>query len=1233
MKNIRILIYFILFLAVVVQKVDAQTRTFTQTYTNGQPSTAQCTAWSAFIATLSSSGNYTKMTIKGTYDATGISCTDKTIITAFVAAVKTGGTTTYMSSLTNGHYWSICNRYSGEIWIDPPALCSGSNCPNPGYILRPCIGGTNTNWGGVNTATCGAPTQVMTIEFEMPTKPNDAGISAISTPLCAPDIMVTYNNNGTNTLDSAKINWSVNGTMQTQNKYTTAIPQGGKSVSITLQPTYNFIDGNTYTVKSWTSLPNNKFDSVPSNDTFKITFKYAGPAGVPGLKDTIKCGPGKVLLSAIPVNASDSIVWYNVPTGGNPVGKGKKFLTPTLLLGVNSFYAQAFKIGSATAFANAMTPSVGYGSTYSGGFANITPNKGVMIDSFDVVMTANIQNATWNVYMKTGGYVGFTTTPGSWTKIVNNERARVRQVGTYWRSYIKLPETLLSQGTTYGFYITSTPTTPCSPWCNAAGAITISNPDLVVFQDRISYGATEFANVTTVLNMTLETHYRPASCPSTRAALNVTVKPSPNGAAFIKSTPFQTTQPNTTGSVGSPDIVANGDKLTYEITPPTGYNNADYGTTWIMSGFTLRTKSGRVLPSSYYTPSSPSPSGSSNAKITFTPDSQIIDSSLVMTVSIRDLGPHYCDSLLTRNIFVAPRPTADFKFGQPVCDGDNVIFTNTSSVSSGFLTNKWSFGTGNPADTSTGSDVVFTFPTYGSYDVTLTTTTVPYGYTNSVTIPVVVTEIPKIGFKVYNACIGDSVGFVNSTTISKGTIVYKWDFGNGTSSAKVSPKQKYLAAGGYKVTLTATSNGCSQTLTRNAQQFARPVAKFSLPQVLCDKTDITFTNGSTIAIGNMGYTWNFGDGAVSGFANPVHSYATPGPKVVKMKVVSEFGCADSATKTLVLSEAPNANFNYSSACNLSPTAFTFTGSQPSGSLTTFLWDFAGEGISNVENPNKLFSVTGKKLITLTLTSLNKCSDKISKEIDVKLQSKANFDVADVCMGEEVVFTNKSSVAAGSLIYNWKFGDGFTSASQAPRHLYTAGTSQTYNVTLVAIVPGGCSDSINKPVTVNTKPNADFTFSTSGRLVNFNAAQPGNTTYQWNFGEGGTSSNPSAQYHYLNSWESYKFIACLTVVNAAGCLSKSCKDVTLTNGVDDLDKANGISIYPNPNKGNFTITIEEPKSDISIAVYNLLGEVIKLIETNPLKSTYSVDLPVANGIYLVKITNGGMIFTQKVTVNK
>jgi hypothetical protein len=154
-----------------------------------------------------------------------------------------------------------------------------------------------------------------------------------------------------------------------------------------------------------------------------------------------------------------------------------------------------------------------------------------------------------------------------------------------------------------------------------------------------------------------------------------------------------------------------------------------------------------------------------------------------------------------------------------------------------------------------------------------------------------------------------------------------------------------------------------------------------------------------------------------------------------MKAVSEFGCVDSSTQTLNSSRVSKADFSWGAACNLTNTVFNFTGSTFRNSFYCFNWDFAGEGTTTVQNPSKLFSVVGKKMVTLKMISNNGCSDVITKEVNVKLQSKADFDASDVCEDDDAVFVNKSVVSAGNLNYSWKFGDASNSGSQSPRHRY------------------------------------------------------------------------------------------------------------------------------------------------------------------------------------------------------
>jgi hypothetical protein len=129
--------------------------------------TEQKDAWTAFKAQLTPDNQYYSIHISGSLDPVGVTCADPAQAAAFANLLNTN-TSGIVSC--DGHEWALCaSRYDGEVWIDPPELCSGSNCPDPGAIIRPGI--ENSNWGGVGTATCLAPSQTMRLEFNADIEP------------------------------------------------------------------------------------------------------------------------------------------------------------------------------------------------------------------------------------------------------------------------------------------------------------------------------------------------------------------------------------------------------------------------------------------------------------------------------------------------------------------------------------------------------------------------------------------------------------------------------------------------------------------------------------------------------------------------------------------------------------------------------------------------------------------------------------------------------------------------------------------------------------------------------------------------------------------------------------------------------------------------------------------------------------------------------------------------------
>jgi PKD repeat protein len=714
----------------------------------------------------------------------------------------------------------------------------------------------------------------------------------------------------------------------------------------------------------------------------------------------------------------------------------------------------------------------------------------------------------------------------------------------------------------------------------------------------------------------------------------IDIKPAPHSFKLSQGPTFNGYYED--GSMVKPDVTVPGQVIEYNVDNPARFANGDYDTEWELVEFAI-TENGTVTTG---VDLKVKPSTGVVGVLEYDPDPSMADSLVFVgfTVTDKDNG---CDSTFGRWVYVPHTPVVAWSAANG-CDGDIVPFVNNTTQGTGATEYMWDFG--DPAsgadNTSTISDPVHRFTTYGTYTINVTAWNFDYPkFTYSLSKQIEVYPVPMTNFAVKNACEGVDIEFTNGTTLPAGitgTIDYIWNFGDGSANSNaLNPTHLYANPGGYKVTLSASLNGCVSTITKNANQFATPVADFTVDGK-CNLEDVQFNNGSTIALGSTGYAWDFNDGGVSNLSNPTHSFTDHGDHKVRLTAVSEFGCTDFIEKTFTLNESPKADFDFTDPCSETEIEFTRTGSLPDpGTITSiFEWDFDGERISTRENDKHKFASVGVKKVTLKVSSDNFCSDEITKEFVVKLQAKADFIANDVCDGDEVVFTNKSSVAAGNLEYLWKFADNNTSQQTSPRHLYTLqdpDITEEYQVTLLALVPGGCSDSIAKTVTVNAKPDADFTIARNGRQVDVTPIDQNNAyQYFWRFGEGGKSEKMNTTYRYKVDVDSFDI--CLAVINSAGCISEECRKVKIDLvGLDDLNAQDIFNVYPNPNAGVFNVTVNDPESNVNIVIMDATGKTIKTIDADA-SGKYQVDISdVAAGVYMVQVINGNYAAMQRVTV--
>ena len=724
------------------------------------------------------------------------------------------------------------------------------------------------------------------------------------------------------------------------------------------------------------------------------------------------------------------------------------------------------------------------------------------------------------------------------------------------------------------------------------------------------------------------------------------VKPAPGGGFYEFST--KTTTPNTAiYQRGRPfDITVIDQPVIYDVRAPRIYNNATYGTSSPNNWFATvqaYTQAGKAVTGASLT----APSGSTNLEVQFkTSDATLEDSFVTVVLKVTD-NNNGCDTFIKRRVLIYPSIKANFTFPAKICNGDEVLFTNTSTVNSGAMEHFWNFGTGNAADTSNAPEPVFQFPASGTFKVLLTSKTLPHGFVFTKSYDVDVNAIPTVAFDKANACLGQDLVFTNKTTPN--TAKMTWEFGNGAKATTTDAKYKYNKAGTYNVTLSADLNGCVAKLTQKVYQFEKPTAKFSLVSGSCDNDEFVFSNQTTIGSGLVGSFWNFNDnGSVSTDEAPKYTFSKSGNKNVKLIAMSEFGCKDSMVKSIEVRESPKAGFTNTAACSLTPTEFTNTTADIAGSVANYNWSFGDGTTSKTKSPTKNWSNLGPKNITLLVTLDNGCSDVITKQLNVATQPKANFTATDVCAGDQVVFVNNTTWPQGDISYTWDFGDNTTSTNSDPSKLYNIIQTTSYNVTLYASIAGGCADSITQRVTINESPRTcdfqatpDYGFSYYGikaEPVNTSGVAGGqnNVDYTWVFAGGGTmkSKDVNAAVNYDLQSDGEYTVTMKAVVRQTGCeCSKTKKIIMNRAAVKDLQEV-GVAVYPNPTSADIKVATSETfGANITVNVMSIEGKMVssRTVANEGVMSLNTDGL--SNGVYLVQVTSGSKQVTKKITVQK
>ncbi len=387
---------------------------------------------------------------------------------------------------------------------------------------------------------------------------------------------------------------------------------------------------------------------------------------------------------------------------------------------------------------------------------------------------------------------------------------------------------------------------------------------------------------------------------------------------------------------------------------------------------------------------------------------------------------------------------------------------------------------------------------------------------------------------------GCSPLIVNFQDLSTGTPTsWSWDFGNGNTSTLQNPIATYFVPGAYTITLTATNANGSNTLTRSQYitVYDIPAVNFSVDnQNGCFPLRVQFTDLSTPGAGNTNVTWlwDFGNGNISTLQNPLHTYTAAGSFTVTLRVINDKGCIKTISLPNYINVTPGVAAGFTNTQPVTcqaPADITFTNTSTGPAVLSWQWDFGDGNTSTLQNPVNTYTVAGNYTVTLVTTSSAGCQDTARSAITIG-GIATDFTMPDsVCTNAIAAFTNTSTPAPVSSF--WTFGDAGTSTQINPSHVYT--TPGNYTIHLYNTY-ANCIDSVTKNIVVTPLPVADFTAPITSKCepdltVNFQDLSTGAVSWQWNFGDGNTSTlqNPS---HTYTAYGSYPVT--LMVTNMYGC---------------------------------------------------------------------------------------------------
>lgn len=485
-----------------------------------------------------------------------------------------------------------------------------------------------------------------------------------------------------------------------------------------------------------------------------------------------------------------------------------------------------------------------------------------------------------------------------------------------------------------------------------------------------------------------------------------------------------------------------------------------------------------------------------------------------------------------------------------------LTFTLIDSVITSTNIVNWEWTVGSPEIySSTSQNPTFTISDTGRYDVQLIVEN-SNGCIDTVFVEdyIRVGMVPEVNFEATPllSCIEVIKEFTDLS--SSYADEWEWIFENGFITTKQNPTVSFGDAGVYDVTLIATHNGCSDSLTfENYISILEPKSNFNI-EYNCDNPYQVNINNTSKGADSLYWTLKLSETDSLFFTDSIFgSYTLPDRGNYLLSHYSknfESGCEHVFTDTIKIVD-PIASYTLDTLRGCAPLEIQLGDFSQDAFQYEYLSD---EGtIDSVFNsePSIVFTeggfINGPLLI---ITDIHECKDSFQLMDSIiinKLDAFIEFPEV-ICVPDVVELVDQSTNTLGNNIrWEWNIGNGEFESSSQDTSIYIDSVGM-YDVYFKVEDDWGCKDSINLSMAINAvEIIPDFSSDTLGCTwapISFTAMGTNGyvVAFNWDFGDGNTSTKRNPQHEYAQEGV---YTVCLSMSDSRGCSKEICKENVVT----------------------------------------------------------------------------------------